>query len=846
MTTRTILRNATLGLAGMLVGAAAVTAATITVTTTTDSLAVDGQCSLREAIQAANTDTAVDSCGSGSGADTILLDAGTYTVALAGSDEDDNATGDFDISSSLTLDGSAGATIDAAGLDRALHVMPSPDPAMSVDVTVIGLAITGGDVRGPETADDINDGGGLVADGGVVVSVVDCEVFGNQADDGGGLSCRRGCSLSVTDSRINGNHADDGGGGFRLFSLDPSVVTTLTIIGSTIADNTASGAIPDPLPNDGFGSGGGINCFAPTDVQTILEVSDTTIRDNVAINAGGIFNRADDGGSASMTVLRSTISGNAAVSTIPPTPFGGNAGGILNVDGTAVVANSTISGNASELGFGDPVLGVGLGGGILNGAFFGLSTLTLVNDTVTENQGFFGGGVVTFSGGGLPETVFANTIVAGNTDAVGSVSCLLSNGIQTSLGGNLEDSVLCDFADASDLVFTDPMLGPLANNGGPTRTHALLAGSPAVESGNAVACADPPVDGIDQRGVSRPQGAGCDRGAFELAARFACRDFDRGDDEGGTVDAVFPDAGFTVTGSPGPAILFDSSSPTCDDSDLATPGAGTGNDVAQGDVLIIRELGSDCVRDDERDGGTLTFDFEEPIDFLSVGILDADEEGGSIMVMAPGASPCVAAIPALDDNGWQEVSCELAGATTLIVELAGSGAVTGITCGTEDDRRRGIVAGIGVTDSGARVEMEAVAFESGSGLGSVTLSAPRLSASPSLVLDQPLGRRMQSVAPTRRAPRALSDRASRRRGGSDRDELRGSVEELVTVSGVTTARGVGSWNGQGPHSFELQVEESTAERSGRVRLTVWRLGGATVYHLDERLSEGGFVLTDLR
>ena len=78
---------------------------TFTVNTTDDELNSDGDCSLREAIQAANTDSAVDACPAGSGGDTITLPAGTYTLAIAGMGEDNNATGDLDILNNVTING---------------------------------------------------------------------------------------------------------------------------------------------------------------------------------------------------------------------------------------------------------------------------------------------------------------------------------------------------------------------------------------------------------------------------------------------------------------------------------------------------------------------------------------------------------------------------------------------------------------------------------------------------------------------------------------------------------------------------------------------------------------------
>ena len=111
-------------------------AAGITVNTTTDELTTNGNCSLREAIQAANTDAAVDVCAAGSGADTITLPAGTYTLTLTGAGEDANATGDLDITDTLTLEGADMATtiIDANSLDRALHFTTAGVDAVRVAV----------------------------------------------------------------------------------------------------------------------------------------------------------------------------------------------------------------------------------------------------------------------------------------------------------------------------------------------------------------------------------------------------------------------------------------------------------------------------------------------------------------------------------------------------------------------------------------------------------------------------------------------------------------------------------------------------------------------------------------
>jgi CSLREA domain-containing protein len=99
-------------------------AATITVTTTVDEVNADGDCSLREAIRAANLDQAVDGCAAGAGADTISLPAGNYILTLGGVSEDAALTGDLDITDDLTMIGSGAGntTVDANGLDRALQI----------------------------------------------------------------------------------------------------------------------------------------------------------------------------------------------------------------------------------------------------------------------------------------------------------------------------------------------------------------------------------------------------------------------------------------------------------------------------------------------------------------------------------------------------------------------------------------------------------------------------------------------------------------------------------------------------------------------------------------------------
>ena len=243
----------------------------------------------------------------------------------------------------------------------------------------------------------------------------------------------------------------------------------------------------------------------------VVDHGDLTLKD-VTISGGA----TDDGGFGgglnssygTTTIIRSTISGNRA----------GNGGGIYNMNGTMIIINSTISGNKTTSG------GYG-GGGILNLASYGVAKITLINSSVIENQAdgqqFQGRGdaiAAAFSAPG--DITVKNSILASPTQGLGD-DC--SSVVFTSLGHNLASDNSCGLFGIGDLNNTNPMLGPLSANGGPTTTHALLAGSPAIDSVPASACTDTGGAPIvtDQRGYSRPQGAACDVGAFELVASSA-------------------------------------------------------------------------------------------------------------------------------------------------------------------------------------------------------------------------------------------------------------------------------------------------------------------------------------
>jgi CSLREA domain-containing protein len=271
---------------------------------------------------------------------------------------------------------------------------------------------------------------------------------------------------------------------FRVFNINGS---TVVIQGVTIRHG------------NGFGVGGGVYSHNHSD----LTLLDSAVSDNTAFNpGGGIYT---SGSAGSVTLVNCVVNGNTSTA--------GGGGGISNEQGTMTITNSTISGNTTGQ----------VGGGVYNSG-----TLTLIHVTVSGNHcdTFGGGGIRAGSSSDAVELI--NTIVAGNTATTGAPDC---SGVFTSLGHNLiGDTTECDFTPAAgDLVGVDPLLGPLQGNGGPTETHALLPGSPAIDAGG-LEC-----EATDQRGVPRPQdgdgdGVGeCDIGAFELQGG--------GDDDGGAVPA---------------------------------------------------------------------------------------------------------------------------------------------------------------------------------------------------------------------------------------------------------------------------------------------------------------------
>ena len=223
----------------------------------------------------------------------------------------------------------------------------------------------------------------------------------------------------------------------------------------------------------------------------------TLLRDTIAGNRAQGFGGGVASSGPSLAVTQSTIAGNQA-------SFGGG----VSFSKALLVTSSTITGNVA----GSPGSAMGNAGGIKGELG---STLLVASSTVTANQSFAGPG----SGGGIdaPTATVQNTIVAQNVaHAADQSTSSIDNCVSAAVsqGNNLSDSTDCGLTGSGDRQGVTVSLGPLTDNGGPTDTRAVLPGSAALDAG--AGC--PPTD---QRGASRPRGAACDIGAYELASPIA-------------------------------------------------------------------------------------------------------------------------------------------------------------------------------------------------------------------------------------------------------------------------------------------------------------------------------------
>ena len=385
--------------------------------------------------------------------DTINFDASVGSVTLT--------TAELAITKNVTLSGAPQMVTVARASQtefRIFHVLPGHS------VEIDGLTISGGHITG-------GNGGGILNDNSTL-TIAHCTVQANAI------------------ASFSGNNF---GGGIHNSG-------TMTLNQVIVNNNNAP---PPAIP-----SGGGIS-----NTGTMIIIAGTVQGNMGFFSGGGIYN------TGMLTITGSTILNNQLGN---PGHFGGSGGGIVNY-GTMTIQDSTISGNTA------------LGGDLQGGDGGGISgdNNTITNSTITGNSAHHGGGIA--GGGNIAHTTFStnsatiaggalyltSSLELGNTilkAGTSGVNIFNNGGTVTSHGYNVCSDNGSGFLNGpGDQINTDPMLGPLQNNGGPTFTHALLPGSPAIDAG------DPnftPPPYYDQRGPVfwRVRNGRIDSGSFEVQA----------------------------------------------------------------------------------------------------------------------------------------------------------------------------------------------------------------------------------------------------------------------------------------------------------------------------------------
>jgi hypothetical protein len=378
-------------------------------------------------------------------------------------------SGELQINHNVTINGPGAGSLEVNANDTS-RVFEN----FASNVTITGITIANG-----FTIDVFQGGGGILSHGGIALTINNSSIVSNFGGAyAGGISSGEGANLTVANSVISNNSSSINGGGIAF-----SGGGKLTITNSIISGNNSP-------------SGGGIHVDGG-----MVTVGNSTINDNVGgCNDGGGIGITDN---AQLTVMNSTISGNVATDTFGGCGLQAAYGGGIAIEGgaTVTITTSTISGNVVDATIGD-------GGGVYGGA----GTLTVTSSTISDNSAPGSGG--SFWNGGTAN--IGDTVLNSGTSG-GTI--FNSGGTVTSLGYNLaSDDGGGVLTGPGDQINTDPMLGPLQNNGGPTFTQALLPGSPAINAGNP---SFTPPPRFDQRGPGfrRVVHGRIDIGSYEVQRR---------------------------------------------------------------------------------------------------------------------------------------------------------------------------------------------------------------------------------------------------------------------------------------------------------------------------------------
>ncbi len=455
-------------------------------------------CSLREAITAANGRP---------GADRVVLGRGRYRMEIPGNGNDDNATGDFDIVDEVKIlgRGAKRTTVDGVGIDRVFSLLtfsPHSLEGMTIRGGSAAGSVGGGVFIGPSDAtfrdlvvkDNTATHGAGISSVSTDLRIIRSTLKNNLADGrGGALRLRSGVQVpeaSIVASTIENNSAASGGG-IDVDSTNESIFTEeprLTISKSSISSNTSSG------PGGGIASsaaslrikktsivantaleGGGID-LRPGPELPVTTIEASTISGNEATNkAGGIladgnpFSGADYPDEPDLSVLNSTIAGNSA---------NNDAGGVMGDNEAKVdIKNSSIGYNVANFD--------NIGGAVAGGVYQHSNATFSINDSVLASN--------SVGQGGDDPDCSATQVFSGAGNVISSMTgCSVS------------------FTEPFNAYSASTIAKNLADNGGPTETMKVPAGSAAIGFAN-----DCP--SRDQRGKRRPDN--CDSGGFENRPR---------------------------------------------------------------------------------------------------------------------------------------------------------------------------------------------------------------------------------------------------------------------------------------------------------------------------------------
>ena len=438
----------------------------------------------------------------------------------------------------IEIDGK-GRTINGRYRGRVIHIGTGANVLIKSLEIENGTAHAGGGIynAGSLTLENVTVrkskadlfGGGIYNAG--FLSATNSALIENSAETGGGLMSFYGAELIVKESKFERNTATAGGGGLSTYgpaSLFRSVVNgNRALFGGgllneghlTMTDMTFDANVATQDAGGFCSSAGGL-----------VEASKITVTKNQAAGfGGGILNEGQ------MTIDGAEISQNSANS---------GGGGFINYrTGTLMLTHATVAENNTSYdgaGFRNAgTLEIGFSTlhnnrtAATSGAGVNYGYVLFYNSTISRNSANFDAGGVSMKSGSSAQMLnttiaqndfyglssynsdvnFLNTLIAEN----GSDNCHLVYSVVNSRGYNLDTDNTCDLTSNSDISNGNANLGPLQDNGGQTLTHALLAGSDAIDAGQDSRCNQNPIRNLDQRDEVRPQGDHCDIGAYEAS-----------------------------------------------------------------------------------------------------------------------------------------------------------------------------------------------------------------------------------------------------------------------------------------------------------------------------------------